>query len=139
MATPEERLAELGAGYTAAWNSGDPGRVAAFYAERGSLKVNDGEPAVGRAAIADVARGFMTAFPDLVLVMDALTTGPDGAVRYHWTFTGTNTGPDGTGYAVRFSGYEEWTLGDDGCIAASLGHFDEADFDRQLTSGLEGA
>lgn len=132
-----ESLRELGAGYTAAWNSRDPARVAAFYRENGSLTVNDAEPAVGREAIAAVARGFMTAFPDMVLAMDSLVA-TEGRVRYHWTFAGTHTGPGGTGNAVRFSGYEEWTMGEDGLIAASLGHFDEAEYERQLEAGVSG-
>jgi hypothetical protein len=36
-----------------------------------------------------------------------------------WTLVGTNTGPGGTGRRVRISGFEEWTIGDDGLIAAS--------------------
>ena len=51
---------------------------------------------------------------------------------YRWTLTGTNTGPGGTGKAVRISGYEEWTFSADGLIAASQGHFDEAEYLRQL-------
>ncbi len=47
-------------------------------------------------------------------------------VEYHWTFTGTNTGPGGTGNAVRVSGFGEWTIDDDGLIAASVGHYDAA-------------
>ena len=57
-------------------------------------------------------------------------------MEYHWTFIGTNTGPGGTGNAVRFSGYEEWTLGEEGRIARSLGHFDEAEYERQLEVGV---
>ena len=38
----------------------NPDSVAAFYAENGSLSVNNGPPAVGRAAIVEEARGFMT-------------------------------------------------------------------------------
>jgi uncharacterized protein (TIGR02246 family) len=125
------RVREIGTGYTAAWNSGDPAAVAAYYDEQGSLKVNEAEPAVGRAAIGEVAESFMTAFPDMVLVMDSVRT-TDDAVEYHWTFTGTNTGPGGTGNPVRFSGYEAWTLNEDGLIEVSLGHFDEADYNRQL-------
>jgi len=132
-----QRLHELGARYTAAWNSGDPAKVAAFFAPDGSLTVNDAEPAVGRDAIAGVARGFMTAFPDLHLVMDSLRTKGD-TVDYHWTFIGTNTGPGGTGKTVRFSGYEAWTLDRDGLIARSLGHFDEAEYRRQLEHGAGG-
>ena len=40
--------------YAKAWCSQDPERVAAFYAENGSLSVNDAPPAVKRAAIAEV-------------------------------------------------------------------------------------
>ncbi len=133
-----ERLGDLGARYTAAWNSYDAVGVAAFHDENSSLKVNDGEPAVGREAIAAVAQGFMTAFPDMVLVMDSIR-GTETGADYHWTFSGTNTGPGGTGNAVRFSGYEEWTLGEDGLIARSLGHFDEDEYNRQLEFGVDGS
>lgn len=126
------RIGDLASGYTAAWCGGDPARVASFFAANGSLRINDGEPSVGRAAITEAARGFMTAFPDLVVSMDALE--PDGAgFRYRWTLTGTNTGPDGTGRRVRISGSEEWTIGSDGLIARSLGRFDEAEYRHQLS------
>ena len=132
-----ERLHELGTAYTAAWNGLDPAGVASFHNETSSLKVNDAEPAVGRRAIAEVAQGFMTAFPDMVLVMDSIRVTETGA-EYHWTYIGTNTGPGGTGKAVRFSGYEEWTLGEDGLIAQALGHFDEEEYNRQLEFGVDG-
>ena len=74
----------------------------------------------------------MTAFPDLVVRMDSVSCDGERAV-YRWTATGTHTGPGGTGKVVRFSGYEEWTLGADGLIVASQGHFDEADYRRQLS------
>ena len=58
MATPDAlRVRETARQYTAAWCSQDPARVAAFFAPNGSLEVNDGAPAVGREAIAGVARG----------------------------------------------------------------------------------
>jgi len=60
---------------------------------------------------------------------DLVIDGP--RVEFHWTFTGTNTGPGGTGKAVHISGYEEWTI-DDGLIARSLGHYDAAEYARQL-------
>ena len=124
-------LQDFGRRYTAAWCSQDPASVAAFFAEDGSLEVNDGEPAVGRTAITSTARGFMTAFPDMVVSMDRVGVEGDGVV-YRWTLTGTNSGPGGTGQPVRISGYEEWTIGANGLIAASRGHFDEADYERQL-------
>jgi hypothetical protein len=73
----------------------------------------------------------MIGFPDLRVEMDELHT--EGASpEYHWTLTGTNAGPGGTGRAVRISGFEQWTIGDDGLIAASLGTYDQADWDRQV-------
>ncbi len=128
------KLREFAARYTVAWCSREPSRVAEFFSPNGSLRVNDAAPAVGRAAIAEIARGFMDAFPDLQLNMDNLLIRGDRAV-YHWTFAGTNTGLGGTGKSVRFSGSEEWTFGEDGLIAESLGHFDESDYRRQLEHG----
>jgi len=96
--------------------------VAAFYSPNGSLGINGGAPAVGRSAITEVAQGFMTAFQDLQVLMDDLLVQGDIAV-YHWTLIGTNTGPGGTGQAVRISGFEVWKIGVDGLIAESQGNF----------------
>jgi len=127
------RVERLAVGYTAAWCSREPARVASFFGQGGSLQINGGPPAVGRAAIEETVRGFMTAFPDLVVTMDQVVSrGP--AWIYRWTLIGTNTGPGGTGRPVRISGYEEWTIGGDGSIERSLGHFDEADYRRQLSA-----
>ncbi len=93
------KLREFAARYTVAWCSREPSRVAEFFSPNGSLRVNDAAPAVGRAAIAEIARGFMDAFPDLQLNMDNLLIRGDRAV-YHWTFAGTNTGLGGTGKSV---------------------------------------
>jgi uncharacterized protein (TIGR02246 family) len=128
------QLNELGRRYTEAWCSQDPTRVASFFVEGGSLTINDGTPAVGREAITVAARGFMTAFPDMVVAMDGVDLDGDRAV-YRWTLTGTNTGPGGTGHPVRINGYEEWSVGPDGLIAESRGHFDAADYQRQLGGG----
>lgn len=128
---PPEPLRDFAIRYTAAWCSQDPARVAAFFSEDGSLAINGGAPAVGRAAIAASARGFMTAFPDLVVTLDGIH-GDGGRAIYRWTLAGTNTGPGGTGRPVRISGYEEWTFGPDGLVARSLGHFDEAEYERQI-------
>jgi len=96
-------IRSLGEAYTAAWCSQDPDRVAAFYEEDGSLTVNEDPPAIGRAAIANVARGFMTGFPDMKVFLDRLVLENDGVI-YHWTLTGTNNGPGGTGRKVHISG-----------------------------------
>ncbi len=130
-----DEVRALAARYTAAWSGGDPERVAAFYAEDRSLAINDGEPSVGREAVSEAALGFMTAFPDMVVETDSLRYVGE-VVEYHWTLVGTNTGPGGTGNAVRISGHEEWSFTPDGLIAASCGHFDEEEYQRQLEHGV---
>lgn len=120
--------------YAQAWSSRDPDRVALFFSQNGSLRINDGEPSVGRQAIAESAREFMTAFPDLKVSFDGLVAAPEGT-QFHWTLTGTNTGPSGKGNRVRISGYELWRLGLDGLIAESKGYFDEDEYNRQIEHG----
>ncbi len=58
--------------YTAAWCSQDPASVAEFFAQDGSLKINDGAPSVGRAAITEAVQSFMTDFPDMIVEMNGL-------------------------------------------------------------------
>lgn len=131
MSDIADQIRELARRYTAAWCSQDPARVAAFFSPEARFSVNHGAPAVGRAEITELARGFMTTFPDLAVRLDDLVVRAHGAV-YHWTLTGTSTGPNGTGRSVRISGFEEWTIGGDGLIAQSQGHFDSVDYHRQL-------
>ena len=128
-------LREFAERYTGAWCSHDPARVAGFYSPSGSLTVNDGVPAAGREAITEVARSFMTDFPDLQVFLDDVLV-RDGIVEYQWTLSGTNTGPGGRGQKVRISGFERWRLGDDGLIASSEGQFDSAEYRRQLAEGM---
>jgi nuclear transport factor 2 (NTF2) superfamily protein len=128
-------LRDFAARYTAAWCSRNAASVAAFFSEDGSLRVNDDSPAVGRSAVTQVAQSFMTAFPDLRVVMDDLLVRGDEA-EYHWTLTGTNTGPEGTGHRVRISGFEKWRFGRDGMIASSQGCFDAAKYRLQLETGM---
>jgi hypothetical protein len=142
--------------YAKVWCSQNPESVAAFFAENGSLSVNDGPPAVGRAAIAKEAQAFMTTFPDMIVTMDDISRDSDGT-KFHWTLTGTNTGSGGTGKRVRISGYELWKIDNgasgsratwtgkpervdepggesinDGFIGESKGHFNSADYEHQL-------
>jgi hypothetical protein len=157
----EENLVKIGElrdfarRYTAAWCSGDPARVAEHFSPDGSLTINDGAAAIGRRAITETARGFMSAFPDLEVSMDGISLQSDGGqqsdraierntdplaltrAEYCWTLTGTNTGPGGTGHRVRVSGLEVWRMGEDGLIAESHGHFDSAAYQRQLEGGAE--
>jgi nuclear transport factor 2 (NTF2) superfamily protein len=122
-----ERIEELARSYTTAWCSHDPARVAAHYAEGGAIAINGGEP----APIQEVAESFIAAFPDIEVFMDDLVVKED-VVEYRWTFTGTSVE---TGKWVRIPGFEEWTIGADGLIAFSQGHFDQVEYDRQLREG----
>ena len=130
--TNESELTDFATRYAAAWSGQNPEDLASFYAENGSLSVNDGSPSVGRTAIAATAREYMNAFPDMAVKMDSVSQDGNHAT-FHWTWTGTNTGPGGTGNAVRISGYEKWTIDSDGLIVESKGHFDEAEYQRQIS------
>jgi uncharacterized protein (TIGR02246 family) len=118
--------------YARAWCSQNPESVAAFFAERGSISINNGPPAVGRTAIAAEAQAFMTTFPDMIVTFDKLEPRAD-RTAFHWTLTGTYAGNH-----VRISGYELWQIGDDGLIAESKGHFDAAEYKRQLKGSDQG-
>ena len=127
-----DELIEFATRYATAWSSQDPVAFSLFYDANGSLTVNDGEPAVGRGGVEQKARDFMTAFPDMTVRLVELRQVGD-QVQFHWRWTGTETGPGGSGNAVDLTGYEEWTFNDDGLIRQSLGHYDEADYERQIS------
>lgn len=129
MAHDRRQIEELARSYTGAWCSRDPARVAAHYAPGATIAINGGEP----AAIAEVAAAFVAAFPDIEVFMDELVIAED-AVEYRWTFTGTSAE---TGKWVRIPGFEEWTVDADGLIAESRGHYDQAEYNRQLQEGAE--
>ena len=130
------KLTEFATRYANAWCTQNPESVAAFFTERGSITVNNGPPAVGRAAIAKEAQAFMTTFPEMIVTFDKLEPRGD-TTAFHWTLTGTNTGPGGTGKRVRISGYERWQFDNAGLIAESRGHFDIAEYERQLKHGVD--
>ena len=134
MLLTHQNLVDFAERYTASWCSQNAASVAVFYSPTGSLSINGGTPAVGHNAITEAAQGFMTAFPDLQVMMDRVLIQAEGAV-YHWTLQGTNTGPGGTGQPVRISGFEVWTFSEDGLIKHSLGNFDSDDYQRQLEFG----
>ena len=130
MALDQARVRDFARSYTNAWCSHDPARVAAHYVPGGTIAINGGEP----TEVTEVARSFISAFPDIEVFMDDLVF-KDETVEYHWTFTGTNTGPSGTGNSVRISSFEEWRFGDDGLVVESQGQYDQDDYDRQLEHG----
>ena len=127
MALDQARIRDFARSYTGAWCSHDPARVAEHYVPGGTIAINGGEP----TEITEVARSFISAFPDIQVFMDDLAF-KDETVEYHWTFTGTNSD---TGNLVRISGFEEWTFGDDGLVLESQGHYDQDEYDRQVEHG----
>ena len=132
MEHDRDRIRDLARSYTEAWCSHDPARVAAHFTPGGTIAINGGEP----TDVTEVARSFFEAFPDIQVFMDDVVFKGD-TVEYHWTFTGTSTGPGGTGKWMRISGFEEWTFGPDGLVAESKGTYDQAEYDRQLEQGAE--
>jgi predicted ester cyclase len=78
--------------------------------------------------VLDVVRRFMRDFPDMVITFDKLESCGD-RTAFHWTLTGTFSG---TGHHVQISGYELWKINTFGLIAESSGHFDGAEYERQL-------
>jgi len=129
-------LTAFGRRYARAWCEGDPTRVASFFAYDGSFAMNGAAPAVGRDAIAEVARSFMADLPDLHVTMKGLVREPRGTV-FHWSLMGTNSGPGGKGHKVQIDGYEVWRVDDTGLIAESRGHFDAAEYAFQLANGVD--
>jgi nuclear transport factor 2 (NTF2) superfamily protein len=123
---PIEQLART---YTEAWCSRDPSRVAAHYVPGGTISINGGAP----SGIAEVAKAFIAAFPDIEVFMDDLVLRDDGSVEYRWTFTGTSAE---TGNSVRVPGVEQWVIAPDGLIAESRGRYDQAEYDRQVQHGI---
>jgi hypothetical protein len=130
MTHDEARIREFARSYTDAWCSHDPTKVADHFVPGGMIAINGGDP----TEVTEVARAFIDAFPDIQVFMDDVVLN-DETVEYHWTFTGTNTGPGGTGKAVRITGFEEWTIGDDGLVVESRGNYDEDEYARQLEHG----
>ena len=130
MGHDPQHISQLARAYTEAWCSRDPARVAGHYVPGGMIAINGGDP----ARIADVAEAFIAAFPDIEVLMDDLVFREDGRVEYRWTFTGTSAE---TGKSVRVPGYEEWTIAPNGLISESHGHYDQAEYDRQLQHGFD--
>jgi predicted ester cyclase len=124
-----DEVNDFAARYAQAWCSHDPDAVAAFYSKEGSVSVNGAPP----VPIAEVARGFIRDFPDMIVTFDELERRGD-RTAFHWTLTGTYAR---TGNRVRISGYELWKIDNDGLIAESKGHFDAAEYERQLKHGVE--
>lgn len=118
-------------GYAQVWGSTRKEFVALFFAEDGSLQVNEGKAAVGREQIAEVAQGFMTDLPDMRVLFDSLVSEKDSHTFY-WTLIATHAE---SGNKINVSGYEEWTMSDDNLIQQSLGNFPSELYYDQILNG----
>ncbi len=132
MPIKPDDIRDMAERYAEAWTSGSPDAVASFYEEDGRISINNGEPIVGRAAIAEMAQGFYSEFPDLVVHLDEIRTAGDNAV-FLWTLEGKHSE---TGNFVKVGGWEEWALSDDVLVRESLGRFDSVEYDRQIADGV---
>jgi hypothetical protein len=124
-----DELNDFAARYARAWCSQNPENVVAFFAENALFTVNGGPP----SPALEVARGFMRDFPDMTVTFDKLESRGD-RTAFHWTLSGTYAG---TGNHVRINGYELWKIDNAGLIAESSGHFNAAEYERQLRDGFD--
>ena len=127
MTVAVERTLEIADSYLAAWNAHDPEAVASFFAPNGRIYVN-GSVSAGRIEIAAMARSFLDAIPDMSIRSD-LTRSTGTHLILPWTFSGTSST---NGNRVTVSGWEYWQLNDRGLVVESRGHFDEADYQKQM-------
>lgn len=132
MPVDQGNFQKLAADYAAAWSSGDPEAVAAFYTAGGQVSVNRGEPVVGRTAIVELAAEFYTEFPDLAVHCDEARLAQDHAILV-WTLEGHHSG---TGNRIRLRGWEEWELDENMKVKLSRGWFDAAQYERQIAEGV---
>jgi uncharacterized protein (TIGR02246 family) len=126
MLNPEE-VAKLAADYTSAWNSKSADAVASFYAEDGSIIINNGDPWSGRSRVRDMAAGFYADVPDLTLTCDDVRCSGTHAI-YVWTFTGHDAS---SGNPLTVRGWEEWEIDGNLKVKSSRGWFDAEDYARQ--------
>ncbi len=119
----------VAADYAKAWSSKSPEAVAAFYAEDGQIVINRGEALKGRKAIADMAAGFYASFPDLIVHCDDVRIAGTHAI-FVWTLEGHHAE---TKNFVKLGGWEEWELDDGLKVTSSLGWFNAAEEERQIS------
>ena len=132
MAHDRARIHDLARSYTAAWCSHDAVKVASHYVPRR----NDRHQR-RRAHRRDRGRALVRRGVPGHSGLQGRPRHRRREVEYHWTFTGTNTGPGGTGKRVGIPGFEEWTVGDEELVVESQGHYDQDEHDRQLERGAE--
>jgi steroid delta-isomerase-like uncharacterized protein len=129
--------------YTAAWNTRDPERIAAFFAEDGvyedvtSVANGWAEPFHGRPAIAEGIRHAYDGIPDMSIELRSVRAAGDLVVM-EWTMLGTQTGDwpglPATGRSFSVPGISSVEL-DDGFIRRQHDYWDAQLMLTQLGAG----
>lgn len=121
----------FGERYAAAWSSGSPAKVCAMFAPDGSIAINGGPASHGPDGIGSVVQSWMDAFPDLRITCERM--GREGeAWKWFWRMRGTFSGPGGNGRRVDMRGWEVLSIAPDGRIRHAEGHYNQAEYNRQL-------
>ena len=130
-------LDDFGTRYAAAWSSGDPGRLASFYAEDGSLVVN-GTVHEGRDGGARDGRRLHGRLPRHA-GHDGLGSRPGRRTRRVLLDVDRDEYRAGRDRADRcdLQGYEEWTFTADDEDRRSDGHYDQTEYRLQVTGETE--
>jgi nuclear transport factor 2 (NTF2) superfamily protein len=124
-----ETARKIAEAHCAAWTSHDAEKIASRYATTPDFSINRGDPMTTRADIAEMAAGFISDFPDLVLSLDTVLAAEKHMV-YAWSFQGHYRR---NGNFVRFNGWEEWELDDDLKVVTSRGWYDAKDYEQQIS------
>ena len=135
MAITHDEVRAMAERYAEAWCSHSLDAIVAFFEETGQTQVNGGDPIVGHAEILETVKGFLDAFPDLVIRIDDVRSSGNHAI-FCWTLEGTNTGPGGSGHFVKINGWEEWDLSESVRLRAVKGWFDPIEYERQVSEGF---
>ena len=120
--------------YAAAWSSADPANVLALHSETSRLSVNDGDPAIGKAAIRKIIEDFMKAYPDLHIQVNDVVEEDTGTVFYCHVIA-TNSGPGGTGGKINMAVQEFWTFDETGKFVRIEAYDDPEKFETRLRYG----
>jgi len=102
--------------YAETYATRDVDAIVALHAPESQFWLHlDGEPAVGRAAIAETFAGFFTQWPNFGFDVYRVFTGKDHWVL-DWALTAELPGPDGTAVPVRFDCVDVVTVNSDGLV-----------------------
>lgn len=127
----DEQATAFGAQYAEVWSSSNPARVVSMFAPDGSITINGGPPAAGADGLENVALSYMSAFSDLLITCERMVRA-GSQWKWFWRMRGTFSGPGGTGKRIDLRGWEVLTMTPEGRIRHAEGHFNQAEYERQL-------